>query len=125
MNKLIPLTLLVFAGVLAFVIGQRMSTESMSVVIGVVVGVAASIPTSLLIASLMRRAQPASPPPLESRPPPSAQPMIIVNPVAQTPHLTSGSGWQMPNQYDAVETPSLLPLPRRFRIIGADVNADD
>ncbi|WP_423225417.1 hypothetical protein [Candidatus Amarolinea aalborgensis] len=125
MKKLIPLTLLVFAGVLAYVVGQRMSTESMAVAIGVVVGVAASIPTSLLIASLMRRSLPTPQAPLESRPPPQAQPMIIVNPVAQPAQLHGGSAWQTPNQLDAVESPSLLPMPRRFRVIGADVNADD
>ena len=128
MNKWIPLTLLVFVGVLAVVIGQRMSTESMAVVIGVVFGVAASIPTSLLIASLMRRTLPTSAPPAhDARQPPSAQPMIIVNPMGQLPY---GYGGQMlghegvAHRRDAVETPSMLPMPRRFRIIGADVNAD-
>lgn len=126
MNKWIPLTLLVFVGVLAVVIGQRMSTESMAVVIGVVFGVAASIPTSLLIASLMRRTLPTSAPPAhDARQPPSSQPMIIVNPMGQLPYGNGGQSWQMPHQLDAVETPSMLPMPRRFRIIGADVDSDD
>jgi len=40
---------IVFCVTLAVVIGNRMSTEAMAVVIGVVCGVAASIPVSLLI----------------------------------------------------------------------------
>ena len=125
MKKLIPLTLLVFAGVLAYVVGQRMSTESMAVAIGVVVGVAASIPTSLLIASLMRRSLPTPQAPLESRPPPQAQPMIIVNPVAQPAQLHGGPAWPTPNQLDAVAYPSLLPTPPPFRLLGPDFKRDN
>lgn len=125
MSKWIALAALVFVSVLALVIGQRMSTESMAVVVGVVFGVAASIPTSLLIASLMRRTLPTAQAPLESRTPPQAQPMIIVNPVAQAPYLPGAQTWPGHPQFDAVESPSLLPMPRRFRIIGADVDADD
>ena len=40
---------------LAVVIGQRMSTDAMAVVIGVAVGVASSVPTSLLLMALLRR----------------------------------------------------------------------
>jgi hypothetical protein len=40
---------------MAIVIGQRMSTDAMAVVIGVAVGVAASVPTSLLLVALLRK----------------------------------------------------------------------
>lgn len=43
---------------LAVIIGQRMSTDAMAVVIGVAVGVAASVPTSLLMVALLRRPRP-------------------------------------------------------------------
>lgn len=55
MKRLIPLTLLGFGVALAVVIGQRMSTDAMAVVIGVAVGVAASVPTSLLLIALLRK----------------------------------------------------------------------
>ena len=49
---------ILFLVTLAVVIGVRMSAEAMAVVIGVIFGVAASIPTSLLImAVLWRREQ--------------------------------------------------------------------
>jgi hypothetical protein len=54
-KRLIPLILLGFGVALAIVIGQRMSTDAMAVVIGVAVGVAASVPTSLLLIALLRR----------------------------------------------------------------------
>jgi hypothetical protein len=52
---------IVFAAVLAVVIGNRMSTDAVAVVVGVVCGVMASIPTSLLIIwALWRRDQSAA-----------------------------------------------------------------
>ena len=44
-----------FGVTLALVIGQRMTTDAMAVVLGVAVGVAASVPTSLLLVALLRR----------------------------------------------------------------------
>lgn len=55
MSKGLPLLMLGFGVALAVIIGQKMSTDAMSVVIGVAVGVAASVPTSLLLVALLRR----------------------------------------------------------------------
>lgn len=55
MRRLLPALLLGFGVTLAIVIGQRMSTDAMAVVIGVAVGVAASVPTSLLMVALLRK----------------------------------------------------------------------
>jgi len=54
-RKLVPLLALGFGITIAVVIGQRMSTDAMAVMMGVVVGVAASVPTSLLLVALLRR----------------------------------------------------------------------
>ena len=45
----------VFAAALAVAVGRQMSTEAMAVVIGVVCGIAASIPTSLLLLVVLTR----------------------------------------------------------------------
>jgi hypothetical protein len=55
MKKLIVPLMLGFGVVLAVIVGERMSTDAMAVVIGVAVGVTASVPTSLLLAALLRR----------------------------------------------------------------------
>lgn len=55
MKRLIPMMVLGFGIAMAIVIGQRMSTDAMAVVIGVAVGVAASVPTSLLLIALLRK----------------------------------------------------------------------
>ncbi len=54
MSRLFGLTILVAVVVLAVVVGQRMSTDAMAVAVGVVFGVAASIPTSLLVVAATR-----------------------------------------------------------------------
>jgi hypothetical protein len=55
MKKLIVPMMLGFGVALALLIGRRMSTDAMAVVIGVAVGVASSVPTSLLLVALLRR----------------------------------------------------------------------
>ena len=55
MKKVATITLIAFAVTLAVIIGQRMSTDAMAVVVGVACGVLASIPTSLLILAVSGR----------------------------------------------------------------------
>jgi hypothetical protein len=55
MRKAVIAILLAFAVTLAVVVGNRMSAEAMAVVVGVVCGVAAAIPMSLLILLVSRR----------------------------------------------------------------------
>ncbi len=56
MRNFLIAVVVIFCVTLAVVIGNRMSTEAMAVVIGVVCGVAASIPMSLLILVVSSRA---------------------------------------------------------------------
>lgn len=132
---------LAFVVTLAIVVGQRLSAEAMAVVIGVIAGVAASIPTSLIVVWVTSRAhlshsqtvtvraaaQPASePPPAAQRGPEPREPRIVVMapPAYQNyptypagPHSLNGYGQQQgyaPSQYPA---PAMLP-PRRFTVVG-------
>jgi hypothetical protein len=50
----------VFAAALAVAVGSRMSADAMSVVVGVVCGVLASIPTSLLLLWMLARRAPGA-----------------------------------------------------------------
>jgi len=56
MRNFLLAVVVIFCVTLAVVIGNRMSTEAMAVVIGVICGVAASIPMSLLILVVTSRA---------------------------------------------------------------------
>jgi hypothetical protein len=83
MKRVIIPVMLGFGVTLALVIGQRMTTDAMAVVLGVAVGVAASVPTSILLVALVRRAQRETGGRLEPAQasyalPPQPQPNIIV-----------------------------------------------
>lgn len=81
---LILLPLMAFAITLGIVIGERLSREAMIVILGVVAGIATSIPTSLFTVWMVaRRAGPPTVTPTPAPHPPLAQePRIIV---VQTP----------------------------------------
>lgn len=114
----VPLAAIGFGVTLAIIIGERMSTDAMAVVIGVAVGVAASVPTSLLLVALLRRERSASrhfDEPLPMPYPQLAQPNIIVLDPAQ-----------FANQNARMLQP-LAPLSaqndgglRRLRVLGDD-----
>lgn len=55
MRQLIALALLAFAAALGVVVGNKMSSEAMAVVVGVVCGVLAGIPTSVILMLAFRR----------------------------------------------------------------------
>ena len=106
---------LIFFGVSAAMIIQRLSAEAMAVFVGVVAGVAASIPTSLIVVWFALRTANARNETLsrtmaESRP---AEPRIMV----VTPSIMPA-----PPGY-GLSTPMALPgytqaAPRRFTVIG-------
>lgn len=82
MKKIVVPAMLGFGIALALIIGQRMSTDAMAVVIGVVVGVASSVPTSILLMALLRRER-AGMSAGRQEPPQQLQPpnFIVLNPM--------------------------------------------
>jgi len=58
-RQFLYLCLLTFVVTLSLIIGWRLSDQAMAVIIGVVAGVAASIPTSLLVVWIVLRARSA------------------------------------------------------------------
>ena len=110
-----------FGVTLALVVGQRLSTEAMAVIIGVMAGVAASIPTSLIIVWVARGALAAparGAPPPERRPdPPERDTKIIIVP-------TPAPGYPANAPYLSYPGP-LSPYapaaePRHFTMIGGE-----
>jgi hypothetical protein len=125
MKTLLPLLLLGFGVALAVIIGQRMSTDAMAVVIGVAVGVAASVPTSLLLVALLRRERRSyrDEPPAAPAYPACQQPNFIVLDPAQ---LMAQRNLQQPQ----IPPPPILNQDagmRRLRVVGAedDWNSND
>lgn len=127
------LCLLAFVVTLALIIGWRLSDQAMAVIVGVVAGVAASIPTSLVVAwitlqgrsALRAQTSPAAPP---------VQPQVII--VHPTPPAAPANAAAAPQSqrsltvlpaYAAPEPTALngLPFgPRQFTILGEDMNGN-
>ena len=111
MKKVAIVSLIAFAVTLAVIIGQRMSTDAMAVVVGVACGVLASIPTSLLILAVSNRRGER-----EVRQRRDYPPVVIVNPGNNQPRYL-----QPP-----FPTPPMQAQERQFRVIGdEDVVLDE
>ena len=103
MKKVAIAAVIVFAVTLAVIIGKRMSTDAMAVVIGVACGVLASIPTSLLILAVSGRRGEREVQQRRDYPP-----VVIVNPGNSQPRYL-----QPP-----FPTPLIQGQERQFRVIG-------
>lgn len=128
MKRLLPLGLLGFGVTLAIIIGQKMSTDAMAVVIGVAVGIAASVPTSLLLVALLRRQQPPGfrdesqqmpygyPPALPMQPPPN---VIVLDPAQFAQQRMQNGGYPLPppDFLPGAQPTGQLGLPR---VVGGD-----
>ena len=109
-----------FAVTLAIVVGQRLSSEAMAVMVGVVAGVAASIPTSLIVvwaASRTLSPRVVEAPSAVSEPRRAEPTRMIV--VQQPAPLTAPQGYYAPQPapaYGAV-WPAVVQ-PRRYTVVG-------
>jgi hypothetical protein len=113
---------LAFAVTLAIVIGQRLSAEAMSVMVGVVAGVAASIPTSLIVVwfatrtlSITRSTSAAAP--LQP------EPRVVVVPQAMAAGYQNFAGYGAPAYGAPANLAMQIPAPqafapRQFNVIG-------
>jgi hypothetical protein len=129
---------------LAIVVGQRLSAEAMAVIVGVIAGVAASIPTSLIIVWLATRQsaveRPAAMPPAPApeRTVPAGQPrLVVIQPPAQP---APGYGYPaLPQSYamprPQAQMPDFAPPPappyqgpppsqRTFTVIGTEAGLE-
>jgi hypothetical protein len=115
MKALFLVLIMVFAVALAIVVGSRLPVDAVAVIVGVVCGVLASIPTSLLVLAVSNRR--------ESRPEPASAnghaypPVVVVNAPPG-----ANQGVPMWGAMPAANWPSMPPSagPRQFRIIGQD-----
>jgi hypothetical protein len=120
MKRVIVPVMLGFGVTLALVIGQRMTTDAMAVVLGVAVGVAASVPTSILLVALVRRSQREAggrlaPAQAAYALPPQPQPNIIVLNPGDLPGQRNGQLAYLPQPPAELLQDAGL---RRLRVVG-------
>jgi len=97
-----------FAITLAIVIGTRISADALAVIVGVVLGVAGSIPTAVVIAYVFTRARSTPEPHL---PPPYQPPVVVIN---------GSDRANLPPQPLTLPTLSPPGQGRKWTVIGAD-----
>lgn len=116
--------MIAFGITLAIIIGQRLSSEAMAVLLGVVTGIVSSVPTSLLIVWIATRniakridevAQMVTPPAAPT-PSPKEEPMPRVI-LMQQPAAPMVNAYA-PQQGWAQAAASPMSPPRRFTVIG-------
>lgn len=113
MKKFLFVAGLVFIITLTAVMGTRMSPDALAVVIGIICGVIASIPTSAMLVWVMRQRDRQEAQMGQLRPFGSQYPPVVV---------VNGQG---PNGYSTPYAPTSLaagpPLgPRQFKVIGQE-----
>jgi len=106
---------LVFAVTLAIIVGKQMTTEAMAVVIGVVCGVAAGIPTSVLLLVALGRRDSLRPREEAARQAPASYPpVVVIQGGGMQPQLPAPSGGYWP-------APNAAPLvSRQFHVVGGE-----
>lgn len=121
MRRIIALGIIAFTITLAIVVGNRLSSEALAVVVGIVLGVLASIPTSILLLIFVRRLVTEAP--QRSQKPKQHQSVypsvIVINPNA-------GQSDRSPTPW--VDEPGSRPagyLPREFRVVGEEEEEED
>ncbi len=112
MKRFILIISAIFAVTLAVVIGTRMSPDAMAVVVGIVCGVLASIPTSTLLVWVMRQRDKQMETQMNGRGYGNFPPVVVVNGQG-----TNGYG-------NGTTTPSLpagtFSGARNFKVIGQE-----
>jgi hypothetical protein len=106
---------LVFGLALAILVGKKMSAEAMAVVVGVVCGVAAAIPTAILLLVVFTRRDRQRADEVEPRQRQPASPPVVV--------IQGGAPQALPPGPQAGYWPSAQPGPavsREFHVVGGD-----
>ena len=118
MRKALFAIVLAFVVTLAVVVGNRMNTEAMAVVVGVVCGVAAGIPMSLLLLLVLNRRSQATD---EAAYGPTGSRHGAYPPVVVIQGGSTAPNGLMPPYYSA-PWPAQEPVQRRFHIVGEDLD---
>jgi hypothetical protein len=105
----------IFVVALAIMVGKRMSAEALAVVIGVVCGVAASIPTSVLLLVVLNRHERENGRDMKQRVRHASQPPVVV--------IQGGAPQGLPQGLQSGYWPAPAHGPtasRQFHVVGGD-----
>lgn len=109
MKRIFLIIGIIFAVTLAIVFGMRVSADALAVIVGVVLGILAGIPTTLLVIFVMTRQRPGLNP--GGYPPVSAQPPVVIINATDRASMTSPST-------PALSLPYATEPTRKWTVIG-------
>ena len=118
-KQIVILLAVAFVVTLGVVIGTRMSSDALAVLVGVIAGVAASIPTALLLMAVTRRREMPYRDRYEEAQRSSSPPVIVVTPGSMPQ--------QLPPYANAYPYQSQMPPSnqrRQFRVMGYEDEQD-
>lgn len=116
MRRVLQLGVVVFAVALGVGVGGRMSPEAMAVVVGVVCGVLASIPMSVMVLILTRRLSTSASQGESRRAPQGAAypPVVVIQSDGGRAHN------RFPSMWDAPPAADNQPWRRSFTVVGEE-----
>lgn len=122
MKKLLALMALIFIGAVGWRVGEGMSSDAVSMAVGLLLGVMAGVPTALLVLASDRRQRNDDGYHRRTRhaplpPPPVYQPPVIVM-TGQQGHTLPSQQTHYPALPDHDAWPVQRPPAREFRILG-------
>ena len=133
MKQLVALLAVAFMVTLGVVVGTRMSSDAIAVLVGVIAGVAASIPCALLLMAVTRRRESQEDAPYDSAPlygaqyeaprygsPRTVPPVIVVTPGGTSQQLPYGSPYGWPYAGQQPDADMQVGQRRQFRVMGYD-----
>lgn len=115
LKRIVVVLAMIFIVTLAVVVGKRMSAEAMAVVVGVVCGVAAGLPTSVLLLMAMTRRDRQRMEQAEWQPRQGNVPPVVV--------IQGGAPQALPPGVQPGYWPSSPPGPafqRQFHVVGGE-----
>jgi hypothetical protein len=118
MKRLVYLVGIAFAISMAAVLGYRMSSDAMAIVVGIFFGMVASIPTSLLLVYALRQRDGArhdlqNPASYRYQPYGGYPPVVVVAPPSQ-------NGYPYSSPIPSLPAPAHGPQSRSFKIVGQE-----
>lgn len=116
-RRTLALALIAFTVSVGIVVGNRLSAEAMAVIVGVVCGVFAGVPTALLLLIVARRMNDQRRE-RSVRPQTNYPPVIVISP-------NSGQRQAPDPWYGPPGAPPAGYFPPEFRIVGEDDEDDD
>ena len=115
MKTIITIVIAAAVVTLVGVVAYRLSSDALAIIIGVVLGLAALVPTLVMVAILLRRSQ------MDAEPKPMYQPqppVVVVSGGYAAPMMQQPQQAALPNPSQAlIPAPPAQP-PRKFRMMG-------